>query len=223
VRKVENDRKISGISISFNEPTLSLEYALDVFNRCKPETYRMFVTNGYMTPHALECLINAGMTGMSITVKGDADTVKNYCKTDIEKVWENIKHASDKKVHVEIIYLTIPTVNDITAFFRQVASRLSEINKDTPLHFTQFHPDYQFTHVDMTPIDTLEKAHKIAKSEGIRYVYLGNVPGHPLENTYCSNCQKLLIKRTGYNIEKKFDVRTGRCPFCSTKIPLFLS
>ncbi|MFX1282085.1 MAG: AmmeMemoRadiSam system radical SAM enzyme [Promethearchaeota archaeon] len=222
VNRTEKNDKISGISISFNEPTLSLEYSLDVFHQCKPKTYRMFVTNGYMTSQALKLLIKAGMSGMTVTVKGSKKTVKQYCKTNVEKVWENIRTAFEKGVHIEVVCLIIPTVNDSIEFYHEVAIRLRDINSNIPLHFTRFHPDYQFTNVDSTPIKTLEVAHGTAQSEGLSYVYLGNVPGHPLENTYCPNCQTLLIKRTIYQIDMKYDVKTQRCPSCGTSIPIFL-
>ncbi|MFX1336365.1 MAG: AmmeMemoRadiSam system radical SAM enzyme [Promethearchaeota archaeon] len=221
VKNTENNKKAQGISVSFNEPTLSLEYALDVFRLCKPETYRMFVTNGYMTNPALKLLIEAGMSGMSITVKGSSKTVKKYCKAKVERVWNNIITAYREGVHIEIICLIIPTVNDSINFFKQVATRLVNIDPNIPLHFTRFYPDYQFTEGNVTPLSTLEKAHQIAHAEGMNYVYLGNVPGHPLENTYCPKCQKLLIKRTGYHIERKIDLQKHYCPSCSTKIPLY--
>ncbi|MFX0152126.1 MAG: AmmeMemoRadiSam system radical SAM enzyme [Candidatus Hodarchaeota archaeon] len=221
VDRTESDPKIDGISISFNEPTLSLEYALDVFRLCKSETYRMFVTNGYMTPYALKLLIQSGMTGMSVTVKGNAKVAKKYCGINVEKVWENIKMAIDQGVHVEVICLIIPTVNDSVAFFTEVGERINDIDPEIPLHFTRFHPDYQFTEVDPTSVTILEEAHSIARSIGLKYVYLGNVFTHPLENTYCPNCQVLLIKRTGYQIEKKFDLKTNRCPSCALKIPIY--
>ena len=221
VERAETNPKIDGISISFNEPTLSLEYALDVFRLCKPDTYRMFVTNGYMTRQALQLLIKAGMTGMSVTVKGTKETVKRYCKANVEKVWQNLRIAFEQGVHIEVICLIIPTVNDSIEFFEEVATLVNEINPTIPLHFTRFHPDYQFTKVESTPIKTLEIAHETAQSKGLSFVYLGNVPGHPLENTYCPNCQKLLIKRTGYQIEVLYDVKTQRCPSCGRNIPVF--
>ena len=223
VERTESKTKIDGISISFNEPTLSLEYALDVFRLCKPNTYRMFVTNGYMTKQALQLLIKAGMTGMSVTVKGTKETVKHYCKANVEKVWQNLRMAFEQGVHIEVICLIIPTVNDSIEFYKEVATRVKEINSNIPLHFTRFHPDYQFTKVDATPIKTLELAHETAQSKGISFVYLGNVPGHPLENTYCPKCQKLLIKRTAYQIEVLYDVKTQCCPSCGKNIPVFLA
>jgi pyruvate formate lyase activating enzyme len=223
VNKTESDPKIDGISISFNEPTLSLEYALDTFRLCNPKTYRMFVTNGYMTPRALELLFQTGMTGMSVTVKGNSETAKKYCGINVEKVWDNITAAFKKGVHVEVICLIIPTVNDSLTFFTEVGERVNDIDPNIPLHFTRFYPDYQFTDVDPTPVPVLEEAHRVTRSVGLNYVYLGNVFGHPLENTYCSNCRTLLIRRTGYQIEKKFDKKNNRCPSCALKIPIIQS
>jgi len=221
VKKTESDSKIDGISISFNEPTLSLEYALDTFRLCNPETYRMFVTNGYMTTEALDLLIQAGMTGMSVTVKGDSNIVKKYCKTNVEKVWDNIKTAFNRGVHVEVICLIIPTVNDSGSFFSETAKKIQDINDNIPLHFTRFFPDYQFTDVKPTPVSTLEKAHQIARQNGLKFVYLGNIFGHPLENSYCPNCQKLLIKRTGYRIKMLFDPQEAKCSSCNEVIPFY--
>jgi pyruvate formate lyase activating enzyme len=222
IKKTEEDTSVTGISVSFNEPTLSLEYVLDVFRSCKSDTYKMLVTNGYMTGEALELLIDAGMTGMSINLKGDAKTVRKYCKTDVDKVWQTIETAHWKGVHVEVICLVIPTVNDNEEFYKLVAKRLFEMNENIPLHFTRFHPDYQFTEVDATPVHVLEEAHQIASSEGLKFVYLGNVFGHRLENTYCPHCGRLLIKRSGFWIETTFDLLTRHCPSCGANIPVYL-
>ncbi len=220
VQKINSDSRITGISVSFNEPTLSLEYAIDIFNLLNSEIYKMFVTNGYMTQQALGLLIESGLTGMSVTIKGDESTVKKYCKADVNKVWENIHNANNQEVHVEIICLIIPTVNDNHQFYKEVTNKILSINENIPLHFTRFFPDYQFTHVEPTPIDTLEKAHAIAEQMGLNYVYLGNIYGHPLENTYCHQCNILLIKRTGYQISFFIDLELRKCPNCGEEIPI---
>ena len=206
--------KIKGISLSFNEPTLSLEYILDIFQVLKPSIYKMFVTNGYMTYEALDALISTGLTGMSITIKGDNSTVLKYCNAQVEKVWEKITHAVTKGVHVEIICLIIPSVNDNPKFYERVAKNIKNIDNRIPLHFTQFYPSYHFTHLPVTPISSLEQAHEIAKRVGLDYVYLGNVFGHPLENTYCPICQTLLIKRAGLHSEVLIDLKSKKCPKC---------
>jgi len=92
------------------------------------------------------------------------------------------------------------------------------LGPDTPLHFTRFHPDWQLTDVPPTPIKTLEKAHAAAKEEGLRYVYLGNVAGHQLENTYCPECNALLVGRWGFHIEEWCITKNKKCPDCGAEI-----
>jgi pyruvate formate lyase activating enzyme len=159
---------------------------------------------------------------MSVTIKGDKKSVQKYCKTEVTKVWENIRYAKNQNVHIEIICLVIPTVNNNEVFYKEVAENLLTINENIPLHFTRFYPDYQFTQVEPTPIEDLEKAHSIAKKVGLKFVYLGNVYGHPLENTYCPQCNTLLIKRTGYSISFPVDLQHRNCPNCGEKIPITL-
>ncbi len=219
-QRILKEGQVKGISVSFNEPTISLEYVLDIFNLLDSDYYKMFVTNGYMTKQALDVLIKSGLTGMSVTVKGDESIVQKYCKADITKVWENITYANSRNIHVEIICLIIPSVNDTFDFYLDTANRLIDIDKNIPLHFTRFFPDYRFTHVSPTPINSLENAHTTAKERGINYVYLGNIPGHPLENTYCHQCHSLLIKRTGYQSAYSMDIEQGRCSTCGEKIPI---
>ena len=218
--RIMKDNRVSGISISFNEPTLSLEYAIDIFKLLKGPYYKMFVTNGYMTTEALTHLIDAGLTGMSITVKGDNASVKKYCQADVDMVWKTIEKASKKGIHLEIICLIIPSVNDNVTFYEEVAEKILGINPKIPVHFTQFFPHYHFLSHPPTSVSTLENAYRIAFEKGLAYVYLGNVFGHHLENTYCPNCRKLLIKRTGYKTDFFLDLEMKLCPACGEKILL---
>jgi pyruvate formate lyase activating enzyme len=219
VEMASNNNEIQGISFSFNEPAIWLEYILDVFELCNDALYQMIVTNGYMTPEALNLLIDSGMTGMSVTVKGNTETVKNFCGANVKNVWQNIEQAYEKNVHIEIICLIIPKVNDLIDYFRYVSGKIATIDRDIPLHFTRFYPDYKFNNVDPTPIAKLEEAQNIAIEQGLNYVYVGNVFGHPLENTYCPECKELLIKRTGYKI-KKYLTSTNKCHSCGKEIPI---
>ena len=98
-----------------------------------------------------------------------------------------------------------------------------ELGKETPLHFSRFHPDYKLTDVSSTPIETLEMARNLAIEEGLKYVYIGNVPGHEGENTYCPNCGALLIERYIFNAKIiNLDVETRRCKVCGEKIDIIL-
>jgi len=204
-----------GTSISFNEPTLLFEYSLDVFTLAKKEGYyNTFVTNGYMTSQALKILIEKGLDAMNIDIKGNKEVVSKYCQADNEKVWQNARLAKENKVWIELTTLVIPGINDDEECLRGIARRIkNELGEDTPWHVTAYYPAYKFTsnpYVPATSVRTLEKARKIGKEEGLNYVYLGNLPGHPFENTYCPNCQELLIKRYGFSVSL-YKIKDGKC------------
>jgi pyruvate formate lyase activating enzyme len=94
------------------------------------------------------------------------------------------------------------------------------LGKDTPFHLLRFHPDYKMTTVPATPIETLEKAYMTCKEAGLNYAYLGNVPGHPAENTYCPSCNEAVIKRYSYEITRWNLTKDMRCPVCGHQIPI---
>ncbi|MFQ5977605.1 MAG: AmmeMemoRadiSam system radical SAM enzyme [Candidatus Heimdallarchaeota archaeon] len=216
--------QVQGLSVSFNEPTLSLEYALELFELAAPEhLYCMFVTNGYMTAEALRLLVKAGLTGAAVTLKGPADMVKKYCHADVEGVWDTLTLAKSLGVHVEVISLLIPNTNDHRDYLNNlVAQVLTDLGPDTPIHFTRYFPAYKFT-IPATPVKTLEFARDLALEIGLRYSYIGNVPGHPYENTYCPACKRLLIRRYATSL-LAFDVnQQNTCPDCGEQIPLFHS
>jgi pyruvate formate lyase activating enzyme len=205
-----------GTSISFNEPTLSLEWSLEVFRLARQRgLYNTYVTNGYMTPEALSLLVNAGLDAMNVDVKGDATAVRKYCKgVEMEKVWTACRLARSQGVHVEITTLVIPTVNDTDTVLLGIAKRImSELGPQVPWHLSAYFPAYRFT-APRTPVRTLERAWGIAKETGLEFVYVGNLPEHRLNNTYCPGCGTLLIRRIGFNVLQNA-MRNGGCPTCS--------
>lgn len=212
-------RRCQGTSISFNEPTLSLEWSLEVFRLARAAgLYNTFVTNGYMTEQALELLAESGLDGMNVDVKGDAEAVRGFCKADVEVVWRNLRRARDLGVWVEVTTLVIPGVNDDPAVLRAIGERiLQDLGPDTPWHLTRYYPAYRFT-APPTPVPTLERAREQALSLGLRYVYIGNIPGHPGENTYCPSCGTMVVRRWGLQLLEN-RLQDGRCPSCSTTIP----
>ena len=210
-----------GTSISFSEPTLLLEWSLDVFRLArKGGLYNTFVTNGYMTKDVLQLLIKAGLDAANVDIKGDAAVVKQYCQADVEVVWRNCRFLKKKGVHLEVTTLVIPEVNDDEGILRSIGGRIAaELGKDTPWHLTAYYPAYQF-HASPTPVATLERAHALGKEAGLEYVYLGNVPGHRLENTYCPRCGALLIERRGFFLGSRLD--GACCPDCNEAIRLIV-
>jgi pyruvate formate lyase activating enzyme len=209
----------AGTSISFNEPTLSLEWSLDVFRLARAcGLYNTFVTNGYMTPEALTLLIENGLDAMNVDVKGDAEAVRKYCKgINMEKVWEACQLARSQGVHIEITTLVIPTVNDSDEILRGIAKRIaSDLGPDTPWHLSAYFPAYRLQTAP-TPAQTLEHAWQIGKQVGLEYVYNGNVPGHPYNNTYCPRCNEMLIHRLGFDVISNRLIN-GCCPKCNYPI-----
>ena len=226
----------TGSSISFNEPTLLLEYSLDVFDIVKESGpyYNTYVTNMYMTEEALKLLLEHKCDAFAANMKGDSQTVKKYCDADVELVWRNLKLAKELGAHIEVITLIIPTINDDEQTLTEIATRIyDELGKDTPWHCTRFHPAYKSRDLglkDRTLTSTLEKAYELGKNAGLNYVYLGNVPAHAYENTYCPNCNALLIKRFIFDSQIFFEIKkrtkdtiyfNKKCPNCGEKIEIF--
>ncbi len=215
-----------GTSISFNEPTLLLEYALDVFPRARAAGYyNTYVTNGYMSADALRLLVEHGLDAMNVDIKGCTETVKHYCGAEVEKVWRNIRTAKRLGVHVELTTLIIPAVNDDEDCLRSIAKRITEeLGPDTPWHVTQYYPAYHARSTGLfdgrTPVALLERAWVIGKTAGLRYVYLGNVPGHPCEHTYCPRCGELLIERYQFAVIRYRVTAEQRCPICDARIAI---
>jgi len=214
-----------GTSVSFNEPTMLFEYSLDIFALAKDKGYyNTYVTNGYMTVQALEVLVAHGLNAMNIDIKGEAEVARRFCSADINIVWRNAAQAKGCGVWVELTTLVIPGVNDAEEGLSRIARRIKgELGDDIPWHLTGYYPAYKFrseSYVPPTPVDTLEKVRDIGKAEGLKYVYAGNVPGHPYENTYCPSCKQSLIERYGFSITKYNISPAKHCPYCGEEIPI---
>lgn len=174
-----------------------------------------------MSPYALDLLIDAGMNGMTVSFKGISEKIEHNLDVKFEKIWKNVKSAYQSGVHIEIVYLVIPEFNDeeeqIIEFVEKIKQNLSIY---TPVHFIRYFPHYLFE-IPATPIDTLQKVHSIAKNEGLKYVYLGNVPGHPLQNTFCPICSELLVKRDLMSVTYTNMTVDLKCPNCLEEIPIY--
>ncbi len=224
VVKATRDNNCQGISYTYTEPTVFFEYAFDTAKLARQVGFfNTFVTNGYMTPEAVKT-ISPYLDAATVDFKGggDPDFYKNHSSVpSVEPIFEALKEMKRTGIHVEITNLVVPKTGDSIEKISQLASRIKEIlGKDTPFHLLRFHPDYQLTTVPATSVETLEKTYIAAKDAGLNYVYIGNVPGHPSENTYCPNCNELLIKRYSFEIIKWNLTRDMRCPVCSYTIPI---
>ncbi|MFX1390899.1 MAG: AmmeMemoRadiSam system radical SAM enzyme [Promethearchaeota archaeon] len=221
--KIALQKGCQGTSISFNEPTLLFEYSVEVFKLAKKSgMYNTYITNGYMTEEVLRDLVDAGLDAMNIDIKGDSEMVHKYCGASVEKVWNIAKLARELGIHIEITTLLIQDLNAKDDIISKIAKRIfEELGELTPFHISRFFPLYESEEHglnDATPLELLLNAYNLAKSIGLKYVYLGNLPVSDYENTYCPKCSRLVIKREGLRIaEKKLDF-AGNCQFCGFPI-----
>ncbi|MBC7224673.1 MAG: radical SAM protein, partial [Anaerolineae bacterium] len=209
-----------GTSVSFNEPTLSLEWSLDLFPLARRAgLYNTFVTNGYMTEEALERLADAGLDAMNVDIKGDAEAVRQYCGADVEKVWRNCRLARARGIWVEVTTLVVPGVNDAEAVLRGIAERIArDLGPETPWHVNRYYPTYQFRAPE-TPLATLDRARQWALEAGLHYVYVGNVGTHPAMHTWCPRCGAVLVERRILGVRRS-TLQDGRCPSCGQQVPI---
>ena len=224
VVKATKDNGCQGISYTYTEPTIFFEYAYDTAKLAhKVGFFNTFVTNGYMTPEAVKA-IAPYLDAATVDFKGagDPDFYKKFSAVPtVEPIYESLKEMKRNNIHLEITNLVVPKMGDSIERIRELATWVKDVlGKDTPFHLLRFHPEYQVTDIPSTSIETLEKAYAAAKEAGLHYVYIGNVPGHPYENTYCPNCNELLIKRFSFEIARWKLTKDMRCPACGREIPI---
>jgi pyruvate formate lyase activating enzyme len=144
---------------------------------------------------------------------------KDICSAKLQPVLDTLKELNRIGIWYEIVYLVVPTLNDDMKDVRRMCQWiLGNLNPNVPIHFTRFTPMYLLKNLPLTPVSSLEKARKIALETGLRFVYIGNVPGHEGENTYCPRCGKTVIGRYGFTITQ-MNLQKGKCKFCGEKIP----
>lgn len=210
-----------GISWTFNEPAIWFEYTLDGAKLAKARgLYTNYVTNGTLTNEALE-KIAPYLDVYRVDIKGFSD--KTYAKIGhLEKfrgILDTTLKAKEYGMHIEVVTNIIPGFNDDERELGELASWIkNSLGPDTPWHVTRFYPACELGHVSPTPVSKLERVWRIGKEAGLWYVYLGNVPGHQWENTYCHHCGTLLIERYVFDIIKN-KIVDGKCPECGTLIP----
>jgi len=217
-KAIENNCKF--IVYTYTEPTVFYEYMLDIAKLAKQRGLKNAMhTCGYINPEPLRELLKY-MDAVNVDLKGF--TEEFYAKmgllAELRPVLETIKIVKQEGVWLEITSLLIPGANDDPKKIREMCVWIKEnLGDDVPIHFSRFMPAFKLKNLPPTPIEKLEEAYKIAKDVGLKYVYIGNVPGHPQENTYCPNCGKVIVRRVGYQISEN-SIKEGKCKFCGYKI-----
>jgi pyruvate formate lyase activating enzyme len=214
------EAKSRSIAYTYSEPIVFYEYMLDTAKLAKKKNIKgVWVTAGYINEEPLKELAKY-IDAANIDLKGFTDEFYiPVCGGRLKYVLETLKTAQKEGIWVEVTNLIIPTLNDDLKTIEKMCRWLKEnLGPDVPLHFSRFHPMYKLRNLSPTPVKTLEEARKTALRVGLNYVYIGNVPGHEGNNTYCPNCKKILIQRLGYKILQN-NIEGGKCKFCGRKIP----
>jgi len=213
-----------GISYTYTEPTIFFEYAYDTAVLARKEgLFNTFVTNGYMTSEAVKT-IAPFLDAATVDFKGagEPEFYKKFSGVpSVEPIYESLKEMRKEGIHVEITNLVVPRIGDSLDRISELAGWVRDnLGVDTPFHLLRFHPNYQCTDIPSTPLKSLEWACEAAREAGLNYVYIGNVPGHKYENTYCPGCGELLVKRFSFDVVKWRLTKDMRCPECGEKIAI---
>ncbi len=214
------DRGARIVTSTYNEPLITSEWAVEIFKIARSRGLKTsYVSNGNGTPEVLE-YIKPWVDLYKVDLKSFQD--RNYRKLGglLNNVLDTIQRLYAMGFWLEIVTLVIPGFNDSDDELRDIARFLAKTSTDIPWHITAFHQDYRMTDPDNTPAATLLRAAEIGKSEGLNFVYAGNLPSRVgnWENTYCPGCGELLIDRSGYRI-RSMHIRNGTCWKCSRQIP----
>ncbi len=208
------------LTSTYNEPLITSEWAVDVFRLAADNGIRCaYVSNGNGTPEVLE-YIRPFVHFYKIDLKSFRQ--KNYQQLGgrLENVLESVRTIRQMGIWLEIVTLVIPGFNDSDEELRDIARFLVSVSPEIPWHVTAFHQDYKMTAPPNTSSSALVRAAEIGKSEGLQFVYAGNLPGQlaNLENTFCPSCQTTLIERHGFTVLRN-RIQNGLCPNCKSSIP----
>jgi len=214
------DANCRTIAYTYSEPVIFFEYASDTARLAHERgLLNVWVTAAYINPGPLEEAVKF-VDAANIDLKGITDKFyRTVTKGTLQPVLQAIKTMKSSGVWVELTNLVVPTYNDTREDFSRLCDWVVEnVGVEVPVHFSRFWPMFQLKNLPPTPIEVLTRARDIAMSKGIHYVYVGNVPGHDGNNTYCPVCKNIVIKRRGYMI-LEYNIVGGKCKFCSHAIP----
>lgn len=207
------------LAYTYTDPVIYYEYTCDSARLAKKNNIKnVLVTAGYINPKPWQEMLKV-TDAANIDLKGITnDFYDKICYASLKPVQKSLVTAKKANILVEVTHLIIPTLNDKPEDTRKLCRWIKEnMGKETPLHFSRFFPRYKMKNLPPTPAETLDRAYEIAKSEGLQYVYIGNILSKKGQNTYCPKCDKLLIERTGYKILKQA-IKDGKCPQCGNEI-----
>ena len=212
--------KAKSIAYTYTDPVAFYEYTLETAKLAhKNNLKNVLISAGFINEEPLRELAPY-IDAANIDLKSfDNEIYKKLNAGELGAVLRTLKILKEYNVWLEITNLIIPGWTDDLEMIRKMCKWLVENGfEQTPLHFSRFYPTYKLQNVPPTPVETLEKAIEIAHSEGMQFVFIGNVWGHPAENTYCPKCGKKIIEREGFDV-KEYHIKDGKCEFCGNPIP----
>ena len=208
------------ITGTYVEPTIFFEYELEMVEAAHRQGLRYFChSNGFINRDPLKKLSTV-LDAACIDLKGfSEDYYRSMSQGKLQPVLDSLKLLKSRGVWLEVVNLVVPGQNDSPEMLRALCRWVAkELSVETPLHFSRFFPLYKLKQLPPTPVGTLDLAWKIAREEGLHYVYVGNVPGHPAIHTSCPKCGMILIRRRGFFVEENH-LQDGCCPKCHEAIP----
>ena len=213
-------KKCKSIAYTYTEPVIFTEYMYD----CAVAGHELgvksvMISNGYIKEEPMRDLCRV-LDAVKIDLKAFTEKFyRDLVAGELKPVLDTLVLLREMNVWTEIVYLVIPTHNDDSKELKQMCKWIvKELGPDVPLHFTRFYPQYRMKNLPPTSVSTLEMARDIALEAGVNFCYVGNVPRHAGENTYCPNCNEVIIKRMGYHIIEK-NLSGSKCKKCGHKIP----
>ena len=219
VVRLTKENNCESIAYTYTEPTIFFEYAYDTSILAKKEGIaNLYVTNGFMSEEMLR-IYKKYLNAANVDLKAFTDRFyREICSASLEPVLNSLRLMKKLGIWVEVTTLVIPTLNDSMDELRQIAEFIkNELGNETPWHISRFYPHYRLKNLPQTDIETIHRAREIGLDTGLRYVYTGNIPGDIGENTYCYNCNELLIKRYLFTVYEN-RIEDSKCPNCGAKI-----
>ncbi|RLI96711.1 MAG: AmmeMemoRadiSam system radical SAM enzyme [Candidatus Aenigmatarchaeota archaeon] len=218
VVEAATNRELPGIAYTYTEPTIAWEFYHEIMKLAKKAgLYNVWISNGYISPEPARKIAKL-MDAVNVDLKGDIGFYRKLCGVPNEEPMHTaLRIYKDAGVWIEVTNLVIPGHNDRPEQARKLAEWVKEnLGPDTPMHFSRFYPQYKLDDIQPTPVKTVEAAAKAAQNAGLRWAYVGNVPGNGMEDTVCPECGDVLIKRAGMSMASF----KQSCERCKVDVPI---
>jgi pyruvate formate lyase activating enzyme len=208
------------ISFTYTDPIVFFDYMLDIAELAREKGLKsLFHTNGTLTPRAMEAVMEV-MDAVVVDLEGFTNEFyQRVTKAELLPVLDGLRVVAASGKHLELVHLIIPTLNDDLDDIRRMCEwTLENLGANVPVHFIRFFPTYRLQRLPPTPLETLEQAIAVADNVGLQYVYIGNVPSHRRNSTFCPNCGSRVLERIYFFVVSQ-EMLDGCCGFCGHPIP----